>query len=141
MPNDAEALAKDLRQLADGLRSQELLNKVGLAAERIIRKRTRQGLDVHGDPFAPYSKSHAARREKKELPTSTVNLQFSLYDGMLTTLTSEVGPDLEEVALYFSDEEKGEIAGYHHRGEGHNPERAFFDLSDAELEEIDDLVG
>ena len=139
--DDAEVLAKDLRQLGDALQSQEILNKVGLAAERIIRKRTREGLDVHGDPFAPYSESYADRRERKELPTGTVNLQFSLYDGMLTTLTSEVGPDLEEVTLYFSDDEKAEIAGYHHTGAGDNPKREFFDLSDEETEKIAELIG
>lgn len=118
--SDLDDLHRDLHAFAEALRNQEMLNKLGLAAERRIRKRTREGRSVEGSPFqtpadethGAYSKSHGERREEKGLPTDTINLQFSLYDGMLTQMTYDVSKDLDGVTLYFEDQEKAEIASY-----------------------------
>jgi hypothetical protein len=148
--SDLSDLERDLRTFADALRNQEMLNKLGLAAERRIRSRTREGRSVEGDAFdtpanetlGAYSKSHGRRREKKGLPTDRINLSFSLYDGMLEQMTYDVASDLDGVILYFDDEEKAKIASYiTEQGIGTSGVTYdFFGLNEEDQEGINEII-
>jgi phage gpG-like protein len=96
---------------------------------------------VHGSPFQPYAEDYKKRKQEEETYAGHVNLKRDLYRSMLGTLTHDVGPDLDEVTLYFSDDKKAEIAGYHHRGEGDNPQREFFALSEDEEAKLAEKIG
>ncbi len=135
-----DKLNRDLRRVASDLRSQKLMNRLGLASIRQVRRRTRRGVDVDGAPFEPYSDSHERRRAKEGLPTDHVTLKFDQYESMLDSLDHVVARDLESVVVEFIDAEKEEIAGYHHRGEGDNPEREFVSHSEEEIDELQSLV-
>lgn len=135
-----DKLNRDLRRLASDLRSQKLMNRLGLASIRQVRRRTRKGTDVDGSPFEPYSDSHERRRAKEGLPTDHVTLKFDQYESMLDTLDHAVARDLESVVVEFTDAEKEEIAGYHNEGEGDNPEREFMAHSEKEVDELESLV-
>jgi len=148
--SELDELQEDLAHFAEAIRSQEMLNKLGLAAERRIRKRTRQGKSVEGDRFqtpadetlGAYSESHGKRREDKGLPTGRINLSFSLYDGMLKQMTYDVARDLDGVTLYFEDAEKAEIASYiTEQGIGTSGVTYnFFGLNDDDQEEIGKII-
>jgi hypothetical protein len=149
--SDLEELNDDLAIFAEAIRNQEMLNKLGLAAERRIRKRTRQGKSVEGDRFqtpaddtlGAYSESHGERREEKGLPTDKINLQFSLYDGMLEQMTYDVSQDLDGVELYFDDEEKAQLAYYiTEKGIGNTGGHTynFFGLNEEDNREIEKII-
>lgn len=138
---DLDALTRDLRDLAAGLAERSRLEKIGLGQERRIRSRTRKGLDYLGDRFAAYSEGHKRRRAKDELPTGKVNLELSLYDGMLTYLSTEVDVAKGTVTVGIFKAEKDEIAGYHNEGAGHNPKREFMGVSDSDTRDIAELMG
>jgi len=147
---DLTDLHNDLAAFAQALRNQEMLNKLGLAAERRIRKRTRKGKGVSGsrfqtpadDTLGAYSKSHGKRRQEKGLPTDRINLQFSLYDGMLEQMTYDVARDLDGVTLYFDDEEKSEVASYiTEQGIGTSGVTYdFFGLNEDDNDEIEEII-
>jgi len=148
--SELDDLHDDLSRFAEAIRNQEMLNKLGLAAERRIRKRTRKGKGVDGSRFqtpadetlGAYSKSHGERREEKGLPTDRINLSFSLYDGMLTQMTYDVAQDLDGVTLYFDDAEKAEIASYiTEQGIGTSGVTYnFFRLNDDDNEAIENII-
>ena len=150
MADDLTDLHNDLETFAQALRNQKMLNKIGLAAERRIRKRTRQGKSVSGsrfqtpadDTLGAYSKSHGRHRQEKGLPTDKINLEFSLYDGMLDAMTYDVARDLDGVTLYFDDEEKAEIASYiTEQGIGTSGATYdFFGLNDEDNAEIEEII-
>src|SRR5690606_20105304 len=58
--NNLGALAGDLQKLARQLINQRMLNRLGLASIRIVKTRTRRGIDVEGQPFRAYSDDYAA---------------------------------------------------------------------------------
>ncbi len=129
--------------LIDGLHSQEQMNKVGLAGIRKIQERTREGTDVHGRPFKPYSDNHAERREELGLPTHIVNLEMDDISGMLRRVDHIVAADFESVAVDITDEQKRLIASYHNElGVGKTGEniREFWALSAEEEEDIAKIV-
>lgn len=134
-----------LDEFADGLlaamRSQKVLNLLGLGAERIIQARTRRGVAVDGSAFEPYSEGYAKRREAAGLPTDRVNLQRSLYDGMLSKLDHAVARDLSAVDVLITDPRKAEIARYHTVPGAGRVYRPFLDLSDAETEQLATLAA
>jgi hypothetical protein len=150
--SDLDDLQKDLRAFADALRNQEMLNELGLAAEKRIRDRTREGRSVSGSKFdspadekiGDYSASHARRRQEKGLDASPINLEFSLYDGMLSqkVMTYDVASDLDGVTLYFDDEEKAEIASYiTEKGIGTSGVTYdFFGLNEEDQEAISEII-
>lgn len=61
----------------------EVMREVGLLAREQILRRTAEGRDADGRPFAPYSESYAELKAK-ELGTRDVNLQVSgrMLDGL-----------------------------------------------------------
>jgi hypothetical protein len=138
----------DIKTVLDGflsgLRNQTLLNKIGLAGIRLIKKRTREGIFLEGSSpgHTTYSEGHKKKREKAGLPTSIVNLQFDDIDGMLTEVDHVILNSFEGVAIDIMDEEKREIGYYHNvSGAGKSRiKRVWFDLDDAERQQIVDLV-
>jgi hypothetical protein len=149
-------IAKDLHQLAELLESQQLQNKIGLAAQRIIRKNTREGKDFEGKPFptakdpaenSPYSKGHARKRRRgqgagKALQTIRKDLHFSEHGGMMEKLDHVVSGDLRSVTLFIDDPEKSKIAGFLMAGAGKNKmKHRFFELSEESARTISALAG
>ncbi len=147
-------VAKNLQALAGMFRSQKLQNKMGLAAQRKMKKLTRSGKDAEGRSFpsaptadkGPYSRGHRKRRERghgrgKALQVAKKDLIFSEQGGMMDVMDQAVSSDLESVAIFFDSPEKSEIAAFLMAGAGtsrvkHN----FFTLSDSSVDEIGDLV-
>ena len=141
MSNTFDGLDAFADGLLSALRNQKTLNLIGLGTERIIQARTRQGIGVGGTAFQPYSERYAARREALGLPTDHVNLQRSLYDGMLSKLDSVVASDLAAVDVLITDPRKAQIARYHTvPGEG-RVYRPFLGLSPDEEERVAQLAG
>jgi hypothetical protein len=80
----------------------EDMRQIGLLAREQILRRTLQGLDADGAPFAPYSDGYAEAK-RKALGTSAVNLQVS--GGMLNDLTVvdvQATPEKASVTLGWS---------------------------------------
>lgn len=143
MPDDLQKLRDDFRDLGKRLVDQKLLNKIGLAGIRRIKDRTRRGVDYLGLSFKAYSEGHAKKRRKLGLPTGHVDLVFSLYDGMMQQLDHMVFRDLSGLSILIDDNEKQQLAVWHNiEGAGRSRvKREFFNLSDADVDEIDTLVG
>lgn len=137
------SLIQDLRIFSDKLEDQQRLSRIGLGGIRNIKERTRRGVDVDGRPFEPYSEGHARKRRAKGLPTSRVDLKFSLYDGMMDQIDHVIARDLRSVAIVIEDDEKEQLAVYHNiEGAGRSRViREFFGLSDDEIDAIEELVG
>lgn len=95
------------------LKSQKLLNKLGLGAEHIILDRTRKGLGADGTPLQGYSESYKKVRERAGLGTGKVDLYFDHVDGMLLHVDHVINNNFESVRVYINDPEKSKIAGYH----------------------------
>jgi hypothetical protein len=131
---DFEPIAQ---KIADLFENRKALNRLGLMAERIIQSRTRKGIDVHGRRFRAYSDVHAEKREELGLETNTVNLEFSLYDGMLKSI-GYLFRDEATVELYFTNE-RAERLAYKHSVEGTGKKkylREFWNLSEEELQTL-----
>ena len=137
-----------IQQFLSGLFDDERLSKLGLATERIIRVRTREGKDVKGQPFpsaedsvqgSPYSRGWYRARQKKGLATDTKNLQFTLAGGMMRQMTHRVltGAD-KGTEVYFQGERAEQLARYHNvEGVGINKmKHVFFGTSKDEKERI-----
>lgn len=136
-------IAQVLDDTLNGLRSRANLNKYGLAGIRLIKKRTREGIDVHGQGFQAYSEGHKKKRKAQGLPTQIVNLEFNDVEGMLAQIDHILNPDLDGVEIDILDPEKRRIARYHNiEGAGRSRvKREFFDLNDEERASIVQLVG
>jgi hypothetical protein len=131
-----------LEKLQRRLFSRALLNKIGLAGIRLIKARTRLGIDVKGAAFEPYSDGWAIIRQAHNLPTAYVNLEFNDIDGMLKKIDHVVAADLESVEIDILDPDKRKIASYHNdlgAGKSH-VKRRFFDINQQEMKKIDELV-
>lgn len=130
----------NIEQFIKGMKSQQFLNKLALAAIRIIKKRTREGKDIKGASFKEYSKGYLKKREAAGLPNADqVNLRFAKRQSMMDAIDHEVANDLESVAVLFNDSVKNDLAYYHNvSGAGtSNVIRKFWGI---ELqEELDDM--
>lgn len=120
------------------LRKQEFLNKISLAIESLIKKRTAEGTDYTGASFKPYSEKYADKRRALSLPADKVNLSYDLYSGMMTSLDHVVLNNFESAKVYFNKTEKEKLAYYHNiSGAGKKKViREFFNLSGAEVNMI-----
>lgn len=148
---ELDALTDDLESLASALHNERLLTRLGLAQIRRIKKRTRAGVDVHGNPFAEYSDGYARLRTAAGVPRKRDMLMYGVrvvdgeaeanaYDTMLDHLHETVADDLQSVELDFDRDDKAELAGYHNEGEGHNPKREFSAVNDGDLDALAELV-
>ncbi len=137
-------IKKLLDQLVSGMQSQTMLKKLGLIGVRTIQKRTREGVDVDGRAFQPYSEKYAEKRILAGLPTHIVNLEFDDVDGMLQQVEHIVASDLKSVHIDITDPQKKKLASYHDElgvaKAGENI-RHFWGLSDDEQKDIGDIVA
>ncbi len=143
MADDLQRLEQDLQELADGLQDQRLLRRIGLSVERRVRQRTRQGVDFEDSPFQDYSESYAKKRERKDLPTDKVNLQYTLYGGSMEQLDHVIARDLSGVEVLFATERAEDIMRYHNvEGAGESKViRQNMGVTEEDIDEIEDLVG
>lgn len=137
----SDNLQTSFERLLESVRNQTLLNKLGLAMERIIKKRTREGVDVYGNRFQEYSEGHKTRRKRLNLQTEPVNLEMNTVDGMMHKLDSVIASDLSDVALIIDDPEKEQIASFHNvQGAGKSKvKRVFWGINEQEEKQLFDL--
>lgn len=131
-----------LRKIGEGVLTLEVLTKVGEAYEVIVRNRTRQGRDLHGKTFKPYSPGYKRIRERAGEPTHPVNLTMDHFTGMLASIDHTVFNDMSGVQAYIEGDSKAQIARYHAiEGAGKSKViREFWGLSDEESNKIRDLI-
>lgn len=148
--SDNLAKIRRLRAVAELVYNQELLTKVGLAYESVVRKRTRAGLDIHGKAFQPYSPAYEGVRSRSGEPTHPVNLTMDHFTGMLASVDHVVFNDLSSVMAFVEGSRKrgkktvtnAQIGRYHAiDGAGKSKViRKWWGLSDKELKDIEDLI-
>ena len=107
-------------RLIKALNSQKIYNKLGLAAIRIMRKRTRNSQDVKGQQFELYSRGYAAKRKRAGLANpAKVTMEFSKTGGMLAAIDYEVFEVLGDqdefgyAEVSIKDPLKAQLAYYH----------------------------
>lgn len=100
--------------IAKNFLNQQFWNKLALAAQRIVRARTRKGLDSAGQPFKKYSPGYLKKRQAEGIiAADTVNLEFSRQGGMLKAIDHMVSNNLESVTIFFNDKRAEQLAIYH----------------------------
>ena len=106
-------MADIAKRLYDAMITEKVLNKIGLAAVRIIVKRTRrQSLDVSGKSLQPYSAKYLAKRAGDGLASpAKVTMSFARTNSMLDTIDLRAAENYVE--LYFNDPLKEKLAYYH----------------------------
>lgn len=100
-------------KVANELLGQQFWNQLALRFIRIIRTRTRQGRDMNGQPFKPYSKGYLKKRQADGITSSTVNLEYSRQGGMLKNIDHMVSNTFDSVTIYFNDARARQLALYH----------------------------
>jgi hypothetical protein len=125
-----------INALADIFLRRQALDRIGLQIGTIIKRRTAQGYDYHGQKFQYYSKGHMKKRSAEDLPIANVDLHFSMYDGMMDRIDYSIDNNL--VTMYFSDEKKEQLAFYHNvSGAGRSRViREFWNLSESEMAQV-----
>lgn len=137
-------------RLIRALNSQKIYNKLGLAAIRIIRKRTRQSKDVRGTAFQKYTAAYIKRKARLGFANpSKVNLELSKVNGMLASIDYEVVEVLGDedefgyAEVSITDPFKAQLAYYHNvAGAGKGKViREFWGIElDAELNQLQSIV-
>lgn len=134
---------KIFEQLIVRLHKKAFLESLGLRGERMIQKRTREGKDVQGKSFKPYSDAYAEKRVRAHLPTSPVSLIWDDISGMMRKIGTEADPATGTAIIDFTNDDKRRIASYHNIlgvGKAGANLRVFWDLSQAERKQIAGLV-
>lgn len=107
------------RRFVEALKSQKLLNRIGLTATRRMKERIRKGVDKNEKPFKQgiktrdgeaYSPSWATKRIQQERQVQFIDLQFSNYEPMIDFLDFVVTDDFSSVQLFFSRADKAQVA-------------------------------
>lgn len=131
--NGVEEVTTMLSGLAD--LPQKGINYWRLASQTktIIDKRTRSGLDVHGKIFSPYSADYLEYKlERSEASFGLVDLiDYGNMLGAMTPKKTQKGS-----RLFFPDELQRLKAQGHDSGDGTNPRRQFFSLSEPEVDVV-----
>ena len=112
-----------------------VLSEVGLFARSLILQKTARGVDWKGKKFKSYDPLSAKVRQKKELPTSSVDLFFT--GQMINSIKVQTKSNTSR--LYFASKAEVKKAGYHNAGDG-VPMRHFFDLTPANVSEAQKIV-
>jgi hypothetical protein len=136
-------IKKTLTGLIEGVIANRNLNRYGLAAIRLMKTRTREGISIDGSPFPEYSPGYKKKKEKAGLPVSPVNLTFNDVDGMLTKVDHVALRSFEGVEVFIRDPEKEQIAYYLSvAGAGINRKLfPFWGLNKDEDEQITELIA
>jgi hypothetical protein len=120
------------------LAREAIFTRAELAILRIIKKRTREGKDVRGASFRPYSAGYRRVRQRANRPTSPVDLIFSNAGGMLDSIEGFINQDLTKLSIEFNKPDKERLAYYHNiSGAGKGKViREFWGLSEEESEKV-----
>lgn len=126
--SDAERILGEIEDNLELKREEKL--ELADGALRMIQAQTDRGLDMWGDPFAPYSEEYLEFLENTGRET-TVDL---LLEGHMRAsgtsggwpVSKEVG-ELAVTITFTSEREKMKAMG-HHRGLGNLPERPWFNV-------------
>jgi hypothetical protein len=131
-----------VQQILSLFRNQEMMQKLALAAEFKIKKRTQQGIAVEGTSFGQYSPGYAKKRTKAGLPIHPITLTFDDITGMLQQITDEVSSDYKSVEIFIQKPEKELIMQYLSiMGAGRNRKIFhFWDISEQEEKELAEIV-
>jgi len=127
-----------LEIIKESFESSKVLNELGLAAQRIIMKRTREGKDYQGNQFQSYSEAYKKKRQRAGLPTDPVNLLFNEIDGMMMSIDYKAIDSSNTAQLFFEDNAKARLAEFHNEsGAGRSKViREFWNLSEEEKEKL-----
>ncbi len=145
-----------LENILNAFKNSELFNKLGLGSIRLIKKRTREGIDLHGSPFKPYSVQYAKKRNREGKQTDVVQLIYDDYFGMVSRIDHVISRNLESVSVIIDSlksepdkPSKAEIAKFHNESGagkskvireffGHNPEeeKQLAELTNLEIKNI-----
>jgi len=143
MASDIGKLKQVFADILDGIHSQKMMNKLGLAQQRNIQKRTREGRDLLENAFRPYNPIYARRKTRKTgIPTNVVNLIYDDVNGMMKSIDHVVFNDFTGVELFFTDDQKKRLAEFHNiLGAGKSKViRNFWGVSKPEEESLAELV-
>jgi len=99
-------------KLFKALKSQQFYNKLGLAAIKIIKDRTRRGYDINENTFGDYSESYKKVRERHNLPTSPITMTFDDVSSMMSKIDHVIANDFSSVSILINDAAKTQIAEY-----------------------------
>lgn len=104
--------------------------KLAGGALRMIQKQTDQGLDMWGDPFAPYSEDYRKWLEEEGRETTVDLLLHGNMRASGTTGSWPVEKSVSELAvtITFTSEREAMKAMAHHRGLAGLPERPWFNI-------------
>lgn len=122
---------------------QKILEREGLKVIRIIKDRTRKGLDIDGNPFRAYTFKYMEYKQKLGfIKLSEVNLTLHPKDGMMGRIDSKVDLSDNSLTVYINSADKERLALYHNiEGAGKSRViRRFWGLSDKEKMLISDDV-
>ena len=125
-------------QIEGAIGSPFLMGEIAEFIKFTIKARTSEGRDVEGSLFEPYSDTYALFRQETGHSTDRVNLTY--HGTMLASMTSDVSED--EARIYFlntPDEDNPKVTSPQ-KAYFLNEERLFFALSQAEVDEIVDMV-
>jgi len=143
MASDIEKLKQVFTDLLDGLHSQKMMNRLGLAQQKTIRDRTALGHDVEGNNWRRYNPQYAKRRERLTgLATYPVTLMFDKITGMMHSIDYEPFGDNAGVELFFTSEQKRRLAEFHNILGAGKPRviRKFWGVSESEEDKLAELV-
>jgi hypothetical protein len=136
-------LEQDLAVFGQELDLDEVMGEIAVDQLARIKVRTLGGVDFEGEPFGPYSESHAAFRKnpprgQSPRPTDRVDLFFS--GQMFGAMDWETIGD--GVRLFFNDAQQAAKAhGLHHGYKPHElPARPFFEISDEDAVKIREQI-
>jgi len=122
---DTRKLNKALQDIANAIRAE-------------IKAKTRQGVDMNGAPFQPYSDAYAKfkldyTRGKRDISAARIgraNVVNLLLKGTMMHSMS-VGKIKDGYEIFFSEKAMAVRAWTHHTGAGNMPKREFFGIAAA----------
>lgn len=133
----------DLKEIfGKDVRDKNLKEKIGQYFIDKMKSRTRSGIDINGDKFAPYSESY-----KNSIPfqaagkSKHVNLKLS---GDMLGSIDIVKVEGNKIRIGFDDREQELKAHGHMTGGGNGnklPIREFFGVSESEIQDAKDKFG
>ena len=134
----ADPVQVKISHIKEGLGdTSKLMGEIGNYLKAAILMRTSSGKDVEGLPFEPYSRSYAAVRAEKGLPTGRVDLFFT--GRMLGSMTYE--EEKHQVRLFFMSTPRSDSKASNAAIAFYNNEvREFFSISSTEQKAVLNLV-
>lgn len=133
-------IAQDIQKHIDG--SQKLMAEMGDTAKELTLKHTKEGVDAHGNPYAPLSRKHARRKVKRGFDPIP---DFRYTQGSINKMVVEATDG--EVSDYFTGRVKRDVGDYipvdrmmnfHQTGASRNPVRKIF--PDKDWKALDEAV-